>query len=99
MGRSKPKREKPEETTEEFVRRINQWAAKPNGRSLRFCQFGGRPELHLKTRVAIYDPWGDSRPRSGPWLVLQVSGSNVSYLEHALRGRRNLNSMTVTRPP
>jgi len=31
MVRSKPKREKREETTEEFVKRINQQGGKPNG--------------------------------------------------------------------
>ena len=36
MGRSKPKREKPEETTEEFVRRINQKEGKHNGVKKRF---------------------------------------------------------------
>ena len=31
MDKSKPKREKPEETTEEFVRRMNQKVGKCNG--------------------------------------------------------------------
>ena len=31
MARSKPKREKREETTEEFVKRVNQQAGKRNG--------------------------------------------------------------------
>ncbi len=33
MGRSKPKREKPEETTEEFVRRMNQMNQKGGKRN------------------------------------------------------------------
>ena len=36
MGRSKLKPEKPEETTEEFVRRVNQKAGKPNGLRKRY---------------------------------------------------------------
>jgi len=36
MGRSKPKREKPEETTEEFVRRVNQKGGKRNGLKKRY---------------------------------------------------------------
>ena len=36
MARSKPKREKREETLEEFVRRINQQAGKRNGLKKRF---------------------------------------------------------------
>ena len=36
MAGSKPKREKPEETTEEFVRRVNQKERKRNGLKKRF---------------------------------------------------------------
>ena len=36
MARSKPKKEKPEETIEQFVRRINQPAGKRNGLKLRY---------------------------------------------------------------
>ena len=36
MGRSKLKREKPEETTEKFVRRVNQKTGKRNGIQKRF---------------------------------------------------------------
>ena len=36
MGTSKQKREKPEETIEEFVRRINQKAGKRNGLRKRY---------------------------------------------------------------
>ena len=36
MGKPKIKREKPAETTEEFVRRINQQESKPNGLKKRF---------------------------------------------------------------
>ena len=36
MAKSNPKREKREETTEEFVRRINQTAGKGNGLKRRF---------------------------------------------------------------
>ena len=36
MARSKPKREKREETTKEFVRRVNQNGGKGNGLKKRF---------------------------------------------------------------
>ena len=36
MVRSKPKREKPEETTEEFVRRVNKESGKLNGLKKRY---------------------------------------------------------------
>ena len=36
VARSKPKQEKREETTEEFVQRINQKVGKPNGLKRRF---------------------------------------------------------------
>ena len=36
MGKSKQKRDKPEETLEEFVRRINQKSGKPNGLKQRY---------------------------------------------------------------
>ncbi len=36
MARSKPKREKPEETIEQFVSRVNQQAGKRNGLKKRY---------------------------------------------------------------
>ena len=42
MARSKPKREKREETLEEFVKRINQQAVKRNGLKHRFAWKRGR---------------------------------------------------------